>query len=190
MRRYLRILGILCLVLFLACGVPAEPTGNGTDGECSPEVSRNGAEPSPDTQTTPKGPTHEEPGNDQIEEAHTPEPADDRAPSDEDESLPVDEPSPSAIEAALMACWAAYNARDWDLYLSYCTGYHDPGLFLLQSQVTREMSGEITVKSIGDIEIDGTTATALVVASSKQGTQSSLRTLEYDDGWKVVADHL
>ncbi len=164
MRRYFMALGIFCLIIVLACGLAPGPA----DDMIQPDRAEEPAPPSGD-------------GGAPSNIAQPPS-------TTESPDIETGEAEPEKdIETAILACWAAYNERDWEAYLGHCTGYSDPHMFLLQSQTARELTGEVAIAGISDIQVNGTTATAVVTVSSEHGTRSAPCTLRDEDGWKLVA---
>ena len=68
------------------------------------------------------------------------------------------------IEYTIRDFYAAYNAEDWDVCLGHIDDTNNVGASVIQSilKESRAAVGEVTVDSVANINITGSTATAYV----------------------------
>jgi len=92
------------------------------------------------------------------------------------------------IEFTIRDYYAAYNAEDWEVCLGHIDDTNNVGERTIESMLrtTRAASGEVTVKSVTNIRIAGSTATTDVSTSCAKGSMTKEYPLVKKDGnWKI-----
>ena len=91
------------------------------------------------------------------------------------------------IRDTIEGFYSAYNARQYGQCLTYFTDYGDETEALNQLTAVRQLTGEWTLKSIKNIQISGSTATAQVTATIGGETETDPMELKKVGGqWKLV----
>jgi hypothetical protein len=92
------------------------------------------------------------------------------------------------IEYTIKDFYAAYNAQDWEVCLGHIDDTNNVGASVIQSMLeeSRAAVGEVTVDSVTNINITGSTATAYVKITSGDQTETKEYPLVKKDGsWKI-----
>ena len=92
------------------------------------------------------------------------------------------------IEFTIRDFYSAYNAEDWNVCLGHIYDANNAGGSTIESMLTtaRAATGEVTVKSVTNISITGSTATADVSITHASGSETKEYPLVKKDGsWKI-----
>src|SRR5512136_2198685 len=92
------------------------------------------------------------------------------------------------IEYTIRDYYAAYNAEDWEGCLGHIDDTNNIGESTIESILTmaRAATGKVTVKSVTNISITGSTATADVSITYASGSETKEYPLVKKDGsWKI-----
>ena len=93
----------------------------------------------------------------------------------------------AAITSTMNGFNAAYNAQDYNKCLDYMTGWTDKAATVSMLQMAYSMTGAITIVSIGNISVTGSTATASATSSSGGEPYTKVEDLKNVGGtWKLV----
>jgi hypothetical protein len=92
------------------------------------------------------------------------------------------------IEYTIRDFYAAYNAEDWEVCLGHIDDTNSVGESTIESmlKMARAATGEVTVKSVTNISITGSTATADISITYASGSETKEYPLVKKDGsWKI-----
>jgi hypothetical protein len=92
------------------------------------------------------------------------------------------------IEYTITDYYSAYNAEDWNVCLGHIDDTNNVGASVIESvlKMARAATGEVTVKSVTNISITGSTATADVSITYASGSEAKEYPLVKRDGsWKI-----
>jgi hypothetical protein len=92
------------------------------------------------------------------------------------------------IEFTIRDFYSAYNAEDWDVCLGHIYDANNAGESTIESvlKIARAATGEVTVESVTNISIAGSTATADVSMAYASGSETREYPLVKKDGsWKI-----
>jgi hypothetical protein len=92
------------------------------------------------------------------------------------------------IEYTIKDFYSAYNAEDWDACLGHIDDTNNVGAAMIESvlKMARAATGEVTLKSVTNISITGSTATADVSITYASGSETKEYPLVKKDGsWKI-----
>jgi len=89
-----------------------------------------------------------------------------------------------SIEYFMKDFYAAYNAEDWEECLAHIDDTNNVGESMIESMLTmaRAATGEVTVKSVTNISVTGSTATADVSITHAGGSETKEYPLVEKDG--------
>ena len=92
-----------------------------------------------------------------------------------------------AINNTIEGFYSAYNAQDWSTCLSYVDDEYNAGEAIIELlKASRAATGEVTVNSIDNINITGSTATVAVTATLGGKTRTMEHHLVKNDGnWGI-----
>ena len=93
------------------------------------------------------------------------------------------------IEYTIRDYYSAYNAEDWDMCLGHIDDTNNVGESAIQSvlQMARAATGEVTVDSVENITVSGTSATADVkITYGGQSETKEYPLVKKDGGWKIA----
>lgn len=93
------------------------------------------------------------------------------------------------IEDVIDSYYAACNDHDYDKAMDYVTGCDEEDTCKEAIEWVSSLSGEITLESVENVVITGSTATADVTvrtANSEESATIEVAALENDDGWKMI----
>lgn len=91
-----------------------------------------------------------------------------------------------AIRTVINNFWDAYNAKDYTKCLMYSSDVGNVQQAVEELAFYRESVGRVTVDSISDISITGSTATALVTTTIGGVKDSSYDSLKKNGSWGLV----
>ena len=92
----------------------------------------------------------------------------------------------AAIKDVIRDMYDAYNQENFAKALTYCTNYGDEDEAIAQMAAMKNITGNITVKSIDNINIDGSTATASVTEQVwGEDDTYEMKLVKIDGNWKV-----
>ena len=92
------------------------------------------------------------------------------------------------IEYTIRDYFSAYNAEDWDMCLGHIDDTNNVGESAIQSvlQMARAATGEVTVDSVENITVSGTSATADVkITYGGQSETKEYPLVKKDGSWKI-----
>ena len=92
------------------------------------------------------------------------------------------------IEYTIRDYYSAYNAEDWDMCLGHIDDTNNVGESAIQSvlQMARAATGEVTVNSVENITVSGTSATADVkITYGGQSETKEYPLVKKDGSWKI-----
>ena len=92
------------------------------------------------------------------------------------------------IEFTIRDFYSAYNAEDWDVCLGHIDDTNNVGESAIQSvlQMARAATGEVTVDSVENITVSGTSATADVkITYGGQSETKEYPLVKKDGSWKI-----
>jgi len=92
------------------------------------------------------------------------------------------------IEYTIRDYYSAYNAEDWDMCLGHIDDTNNVGESAIQSvlQMARAATGEVTVDSVENITVSGTSATADVkITYGGQSETKEYPLVKKDGSWKI-----
>ena len=92
------------------------------------------------------------------------------------------------IEYTIRDYYSAYNAEDWDLCLGHIDDTNNVGAATIESvlKMARAATGEVTVESVTNINVTGSTATAEVKITFGDESETKEYPLVKKDGsWKI-----
>jgi hypothetical protein len=83
--------------------------------------------------------------------------------------------------------YSAYNAEDWEACLGHVDDEYDAGAAIVELlKASKTATGEVTVNSIDNVNITGSTATVDVTATLRGKTETIEHHLVKKDGsWKI-----
>ena len=93
------------------------------------------------------------------------------------------------IENTIRDYYSAYNAQAWEGCLGHIDGANAAGATMIESalKTARARTGEVTVESVTNINITGSTATADVkITSGDQSEAKEYPLVKKDGGWKIA----
>jgi transketolase len=94
-----------------------------------------------------------------------------------------------AVANTIRDYYSAYNARDWEMCLGHIDDTDSVGASVIQSvlEAARAVTGEVTVESVTNIKISGSTATADVkMAHGDQSETEEYPMVKKDGHWKIA----
>ena len=92
------------------------------------------------------------------------------------------------IEYTIRDYYSAYNAEDWDMCLGHIDDTNNVGESAIESvlQMARAATGEVTVDSVENITVSGTSATADVkITYGGQSETKEYPLVKKDGSWKI-----
>jgi hypothetical protein len=92
------------------------------------------------------------------------------------------------IENTIRDYYSAYNAEDWDICLGHIDDTNAAGATMIEStlKTARATTGEVTVESVTNINITGSTATANVkITYGDQSETKEYSLVKKDGSWKI-----
>jgi hypothetical protein len=92
------------------------------------------------------------------------------------------------IENTMRDYYSAYNAEDWEACLGHIDDTNAAGATMIEStlKTARATTGEVTVESVTNINITGSTATANVkITYGDQSETKEYSLVKKDGSWKI-----
>ena len=92
------------------------------------------------------------------------------------------------IEYTIRDFYSAYNAEDWELCLGHIDDTDNVGAAAIESmlKMARAATGEVTVDSVTNVNVTGSTATADVkITSGEHSETKEYPLVTKDGGWKI-----
>ncbi len=95
----------------------------------------------------------------------------------------------TAIKKTIEGFYSAYNAENWNTCLNYVADTNNVGASMMKSmlQTARTATGKVTVESVTNISITGSTATADVkITYGGQSESKEYPLVKKDGSWKIA----